>query len=55
MPLSRIPAVAINLTHGRIGATSWIFSGAIGTPSLHLPLERCWRVLPSAYLQSVPW
>jgi hypothetical protein len=31
-----------------MGAASWIFNGVIGTPSLHLPVERCRRVLPSA-------
>ena len=37
-----------------MGAASWIFNGVIGTPSLHLPFERWWRVLPSAYLHQVP-
>ena len=37
-----------------MGAASWILKGVIGTPSLHLPLERWWCVLPSAYLHQVP-
>ena len=40
--------------YGAIGAVSWIFSGATGVPSLQLPIERCFRVSPSAYVQSSP-
>ena len=39
---------------GRIGAASWIFRGAIGTPSLHLPLERCLARVAEAVLAPGP-